>query len=75
MDVLPAGSSIQKLPGLFQKSGGSLSAMTTCYLLSVLNKRMYFLIFDFGLGLTSQPCCYFVLGYARKQRGGRWHSH
>jgi hypothetical protein len=61
----------KNLPRLFQKSGGALSATTMCYLLSTLNKRRYFLIFDFGLGSTSQPCCCFVLGYDRKQRGGR----
>jgi hypothetical protein len=38
-----------------------------CYLLSTLNKRRYILIFNFGLGPTSQPCCCFVLGYDGKQ--------
>jgi hypothetical protein len=69
MDFCLLDQAFEMLPGLFQKSGGALSATTTCYLLSVLNKRRYFLIFDCGLGLTSQPCYCFVLGYDGKQRG------
>jgi hypothetical protein len=42
----------EKLPKLFQRSGGALSAMTTCCPLFTLNKPSYFLAFNFWFGST-----------------------
>jgi hypothetical protein len=40
----------ERLPDLFQRSGGALSAMTMCCLLFALSKRMYLLAFNFWFG-------------------------
>jgi hypothetical protein len=47
-DVLPTALGVRKALRLMQRNGGGLSVTYMWYLLSEINSRRYFLIFNFG---------------------------
>jgi hypothetical protein len=59
----------ERLPELFQRSRGAPSAMTTCCPLFTLNKRRYFLAFDFWFSFAFLALLFLSLAYDEKQIG------
>jgi hypothetical protein len=58
----------ERLPGLFERSGGAPSATTMCCPLFVLSKRRYFLAFNFWFGYAFLALLFPSLGYDERQR-------